>query len=207
VDDLCPIMPRSKADALTLFDSLVYTNEYRLVVDPAGVVLARVMEWRQLLKERIGIFGGYYRMPGIPLLETELPPDYERALSDAIWRGSAGVAPFRLHLNGFAHSEDRRTIYIDVVEKDALNPLRQRIADHVRANRRIRKLGVQVAERARLPLATGLKAAQFEEAWALLSPHPFVGDVPVHDVVLLKRELADTALDEHVGTFALDGGR
>ncbi|MBL7963713.1 MAG: hypothetical protein JNM31_07685 [Flavobacteriales bacterium] len=201
-------MPRKPfTDALSLFDALVYTNEYRLVIDPAGAVLARVLEWRQLLKERIGVFKGYHRMPGIPLLEAELPPNYERALGESIWRGSAGLAPFRLHMNGFAHTPDRRTIYIDVAEKDAVAPLRQRIADHVRADRGIKKLGVQVAAHVMLPLATGLKAAEFEQAWSLLAPHPFTGEVRVHDVVLLKRELADTSLDEHVRTFALEGAR
>jgi hypothetical protein len=195
---------RQAPDALTLFDSLVYTCHYRLVIDPASGVLARVMEWRQLLKERIGVFGGYYRIPGISLLEAELPPDYEGALCEAIARGGSGHRPFRLHLSGFAHTEDRRTIYIDVQEKDAVAPVRQRIADHVRANRRIKKLGVDVDERPLLPVATGLKAAQFEAAWALLAPHPFTGDIGVKDVVLLKRELDDTALDEHVRTFPFD---
>jgi hypothetical protein len=74
----------------------------------------------------------------------------------------------------------------------------------VRADRRIKKLGVQVPERPLLPIATGLKAAQFEAAWGLLSPHPFTGEVRVNDVVLLKRELADTSLDEHVRTFPFD---
>jgi hypothetical protein len=41
----------------------------------------------------------------------------------------------------------------------------------------------------------------------LLSPHPFTGEISFHDVVLLKRELADTSLDEHVRTFALEHRR
>jgi 2'-5' RNA ligase len=195
-------MPRTKAtDALTLFDALVYTCQYRLVIDPASGILARVMEWRQAVRDKIGVFGGLYQIPGITLLETELPPDYERQLCDAISRGRTGHAPFRLHLDGFAHTEDRRTIYINVVEQAAVAALRQRIADNVRAERRIKKLGVQVAERTLLPIATGLKGSQFEAAWNLLSPHPFTGEVRVNDVVLLKRELADTSLDEHVRTF------
>lgn len=195
-------MPRTKAtDALTLFDALVYTCQYRLVIDPASGILARVMEWRQAVRDKIGVFGGLYQMPGIALLETELPPDYERQLCDAIERGHEGRTPFRLHLDGFAHTEDRKTIYINVVEQALITPLRQRIADHVRADRRIKKLGVQVPERPLLVVATGLKAAQFEAAWNLLSPHPFTGEVRVNDVVLLKRELADTSLDEHVRTF------
>ncbi len=195
---------KGSPDALTLFDALVYTCQYRLVIDPASGVLARVMEWRQLLKEKIGVFGGYYQIPGIPLLEMELPPDYEGALCDAIARGSADHAPFRLQLNGFAHTEDKRTIHISVAEHQALPPLRQRLSDHVRANRRIKKLGVHAPERILLPIATGLKAPQFEAAWSLLSPHPFTGDIGVKDVVLLKRELADTSLDEHVRTFPFD---
>ncbi len=194
----------TRPDALTLFDALVYTCQYRLVIDPASGVLARVMEWRQMLRDKIGVFGGLYQIPGITLLETELPPDYERQLCDAIVRGHQGHAPFRLHLDGFAHTEDRRTIHINVVEQAAVAPLRQRIADHVRAERRIKKLGVQVAERTLLPIATGLKAAQFEAAWNLLSPHPFTGEVRVNDVVLLKRELSETSLDEHVRTFPFD---
>ncbi|MFN6178737.1 MAG: 2'-5' RNA ligase family protein [Flavobacteriales bacterium] len=201
-------MARTTAnDALSLFDTLVYTCEYRLVIDPASAVLARVMEWRQLLKEKVGVFGDYYRIPGITLLHTELPPDYEGTLCDAIGRGSGAHAPFKLHLNGFAHTDDRRSIHIEVVQKEVVAPLRQHIADHVRANRRIKKLGVQVPERIVLPMATGLKVAQFEAAWGLLSPHPFTGEISVHDVVLLKRELADTSLDEHVRTFALEHRR
>ena len=195
-------MPRAKAtDALTLFDALVYTCQYRLVIDPASGVLARVMEWRQAVRDKIGVFGGLYQIPGITLLESELPPDYERQLCDAIERGREGRTPFRIHLDGFAHTEDRKTIYINVAEQALITPLRQRIADHVRADRRIKKLGVQVPERPLLVVATGLKVAQFEADWNLLSPHPFTGEVRVNDVVLLKRELADTSLDEHVRTF------
>jgi 2'-5' RNA ligase len=159
------------------------------------------MEWRQAVRDKIGVFGGLYQIPGITLLESELPPDYERQLCDAIERGREGRTPFRIHLDGFAHTEDRKTIYINVAEQALITPLRQRIADHVRADRRIKKLGVQVPERPLLVVATGLKVAQFEAAWNLLRPHPFTGEVRVNDVVLLKRELADTSLDEHVRTF------
>ena len=48
-------MPRTvKPDVLTLFDALVYTCHYQLVIDPASGALARVMEWKQALRERIG---------------------------------------------------------------------------------------------------------------------------------------------------------
>lgn len=43
-------------DALTLFDALVYTCAFRLVIDPASHATARVLEWRQLLRGHIGKF-------------------------------------------------------------------------------------------------------------------------------------------------------
>ena len=198
-------MPRkSTSDALALFDTLVYTCHYRLVIDPASHAAARVMEWRQLLRERIGKFDEAYQMPGIALFSAELPPEYEGPLADAIARGTTGFQPFGLHLGGMAHSEDRKCIYIDLSEKGTIAALRQRVVDHVRANRRIKKLGVAVAEHARLPIASGLKADQFNAAWALLAPQGFTAQQRVSDVVLMKRELDDTSIDQHVRTFPLE---
>lgn len=198
-------MPRTaKPDVLTLFDALVYTCHYQLVIDPASGALARVMEWKQALRERIGSFEGFYTLPCITLFTAELPPDYERDLCDGIQRGVAGRAIFTLHLNGIAHSTDCKTIYIDVVEKAAVTPLRERIADNVRANRRIKKLGVQVVEQPMVTIATGLKPDQFAAAWELLTPHVFTSEQRVNDVVLMKRELDHTSMDQHMRTFPLE---
>ncbi|MBK8497509.1 MAG: 2'-5' RNA ligase family protein [Flavobacteriales bacterium] len=197
-------MPRKSApDALTLFDALVYTCQYRLVIDPASHAAARVMEWRQLLRERIGNFHEAYRMPGITLLESELPPEYEGPLTDAVARGAEGFEPFALNLGSLMHSDDRKAIYIDLIEKGTVAALRQRIVDHVRSNRRIKKLGVDVAEHARLTIASGLKADQFNTAWAMLAPLGFSAQQRVSDVVLMKRELDATSTDHHVRTFPL----
>ncbi|HEX2616328.1 MAG TPA: 2'-5' RNA ligase family protein [Flavobacteriales bacterium] len=198
---------KSTPDALSLFDTLVYTCQYRLVIDPASTAMARVMEWRQALRERIGTFDGAFQMPGIVLFGTELPPDYERALSDAIERGCEGHGTFALSIHGLAHTEDKKTIYLDVLEKEPIAALRQRIVDHVRANRRIKKLGVEVSERPMLPVASGLSAEKFAAAWALLSPFSFTTQQRVSDVVLMKRELDKISLDEHVRTFALQAAR
>ncbi len=201
-------MPRKQPqDVLALFDTLVYTCHYRLVIDPASHAAARVMEWRQLLRERIGPFNEAYQLPGIALFGTELPPDYEGPLADAVERGSAGFAPFTLNLGGLSHSEDKRTIFMDMVEKGTVAALRQRIVDHVRTNRRIKKLGVQVVERPMLTIASGLKADQFNSAWAMLGAQAFTTQQRVSDVVLMKRELADTSMDEHVRTFVLEPTR
>lgn len=195
---------KPRQDVLTLFDSLVYTCGYRLVIDPASHVAARVLEWRGTLRERIGKFEEAYQMPGITLLRTELPPEYEGPLADAIERGAQGFAPFALNLGAMAHSEDRGSIHIEIAEKGTIAALRQRILDHVRANRRIRKLGVEVNEQARLTIASGLKSEQFQSAWAMLAPLGFTAQQRVSDVVLMKRELDHTSIDRHVRTFALE---
>ncbi len=201
-------MPRkSTTDALALFDTLVYTCQYRLVIDPASHAAARVMEWRQMLRERIGTFNEAYQMPGITLLGTELPPEYEGTLTDAIERGSAGYPPFGLTLSGMAHTDDKRCIHIDLGEKGTIAALRQRIVDHVRSNRRIKKLGVDVPEHTRLIVASGLKADQFNTAWAMLAPLGFTAQQRVSDVVLMKRELDLTSIDQHVRTFPLEPAR
>ncbi len=195
---------KATVDALSLFDTLVYTCQYRLVIDPASHLAARILEWRQALRERIGTFNEAYQMPGIVLLNTELPPEYEGPLADAIARGSLGFPPFGLNLSGIGHSEDRRSIHIDVVEKGTIAALRQRLVDHVRTNRRIKKLGVAVEEHPRLVIASGLKADQFNTAWALLGNQGGAVQQRVSDVVLMKRELDATSIDQHVRTFPLE---
>ena len=198
-------MPRKPSpDALALFDTLVYTCQYRLVIDPASNTMARVLEWKQLLRDRIGAFDGAFHLAGIALFHSGVPPEYEGPMSDAIARGCAGCGTFSLNISGLAHSDDRKTIYLDLLEKEAVSLLRDRIVDHVRTNRRIKKLGVEVAERPMLCIASGLKADQFTTAWALLEASGFSAQQRVSDVVLMKRELDDTSLDEHVRTFPLD---
>ncbi|MEZ4791492.1 MAG: hypothetical protein R2811_15955 [Flavobacteriales bacterium] len=195
---------KATVDALSLFDTLVYTCQYRLVIDPASHLAARILEWRQALRERIGTFNEAYQMPGIVLLNSELPPEYEGPLADAIARGSLGFPPFGLNLSGISHSEDRRSIHIEVVEKGTIAALRQRLVDHVRTNRRIKKLGVAVEEHPRLVIASGLKADQFNTAWALLGNQGGTVQQRVSDVVLMKRELDATSIDQHVRTFPLE---
>jgi hypothetical protein len=195
-------MPRKPAaDALTLFDSLVYTCRYRVSIDLPSDALAWVMQCRHALRDRIGAFECFYQLPGITLLESELPPEYENALIDAVSRGSSGQASFHLRANGIRHSPDRKLIHAEVEGLGAL-ALQQRLGDHVRANRRIRKLGVELPSPMVL-IAGPLKAAQFETAWGTLSAEGFSAERTVGDITLMKREVADDSLDEHVRTFHL----
>jgi hypothetical protein len=198
-------MPRkTKTDALALFDTLVYTCHYRLVIDPASHVSARVMEWRNALRERIGDFHEAYQMPGIVLFSSELPPEYEGPLTDAIGRGVAGYPPFALNLGNLTHSEDKKTIFLDLLEKGTIAALRQRVVDHVRTNRRIKKIGVEVTERCMLTVASGLRAEQFNAAWTALANNGAIAQQRVSDVVLMKRELDPRSIDQHVRTFPLE---
>ena len=67
-------MPRKPAvDALKLFDSLVYTCQYRVALDPPSAAQAWVMQVRHQLKAAIGVFGGFYRLPGIVLMSLGHP--------------------------------------------------------------------------------------------------------------------------------------
>lgn len=200
-------MPRKpRTDALSLFDTLVYTCQYRLVIDPASHVAARVMEWRQLLRERIGTFEEAYQMPGITLLGAELPPEYEGPLADSLARGAEGFNPFPLSLGRLVHTDDRKCIRMEVAEKGTVAALRQRLVDHARANRKIKKLGVDVVEHPSLVVCSGLKVDQFNSAWALLGAQTFTAQQRVSDVVLMKRELDRTSIDQHVRTFPLEVG-
>ena len=201
---LCGMARKATVDALSLFDTLVYTCQYRLVIDPASHLAARIMEWRQALRERIGTFNEAYQMPGIVLFQSELPPEYEGPLADTIERGTMGFPPFALNLGGMVHSEDRKSIHIELGEKGTIAALRQRLVDNVRANRRIKKLGVAVEEHPRLVIASGLKADQFTTAWALLGNQGGMIQQRVSDVVLMKRELDTTSIDQHVRTFPLE---
>ncbi|MBX2974203.1 MAG: hypothetical protein KF797_13995, partial [Flavobacteriales bacterium] len=140
------------------------------------------------------------------LFSSELPPEYEGPLADAIARGSTGFPPFALSLAGITHSDDRKSIWIELAEKGTIAALRQRLVDNVRANRRIKKLGVSVEEHPRLVIASGLKADQFNSAWALLANQTATIQQRVSDVVLMKRELDTTSIDQHVRTFPLELG-
>lgn len=198
-------MPRRKhADALTLFDALVYTCLYRVSIDPPSATHAWVMQVRHQLRDRIGPFENFYRMPGITLLEADLPPEYERPLAESVERGAAAFRAFDLRLSGLRASADRKAILIGIESEGPVQALRARIAQHVAANRRIRKLGVEDEGELGLAIATGLKAAQFEAAWAMIGQEAFSAERRVTDVQLIKREWSDTSMDEHLGHFRLE---
>lgn len=199
-------MPRRSPapDTPTLFDTLVTTYRFMLVIDPAPATMARVSEWKQVLRQRVGAYDGQYTIPQITLFSADLPSECERDLIDGIERGCIGQRPFKLQFNGIVHSADKRGIYVDPVEKDVISALRDRIVDHVRVYKRIKKIGVKPMEQPNLSIAGDLQPQQFEEAWTALEPHVFTSEQRVNDVVLLKREPGPDQLFEHLRTFALE---
>lgn len=199
-------MPRRSPapDTPTLFDTLVTTYRFLLVIDPAPAVMARVSEWKQVLRERIGSYSGQYSIPHITLFFADLPIECERDLTEGIQRGCIGMRPFKLQLNGISHFPDKRTIHVDPVEKEAIGALRDRIVDHVRVFKRIKKIGVKPTDQPHLTIAAGLETHQFDEAWAALAPHVFTSEQRVNDVVLMKRELLPDTVYEHLRTFPLE---
>lgn len=198
-------MPRRKqSDALTLFDSLVYTCLYRVSIDPPSATHAWVMQVRHQLRDRIGVFENFYRIPGIALLEADLPPEYERPLADSVARGAEAFRAFDLRFNGIRASADRRAILIALEEEGSARALRSRLSMHVSANRRIRKLGVEDDGELGIVIASGLKAAQFEAAWSLIGSEGYSAQRRVADVQIIKREWSDTSMDQHVGHCLLE---
>ncbi len=198
-------MPRRKqTDALTLFDAMVYTCLYRVSIDPPSATHAWVMQVRHQLRERIGLFECFYRLPGITLLEADLPPEYERPLADSIERGASAFRAFDLRFNGLRASADRRSILIAIDPEGPVGALRARLSQHVGANRRIRKLGVDDEGELGVVIASGLKSAQFEAAWDLIGNEAYHAQSRVSDVHLIKREWSDTSMDEHVAHHRLE---
>ncbi|HMC96425.1 MAG TPA: 2'-5' RNA ligase family protein, partial [Flavobacteriales bacterium] len=134
---------------------------------------------------------------------ADLPAECERDVCDGVVRGCQGQLGFRLHLNGITHFPDKRTIYIDPVEKEAIGSLRGNIVAHVRTFKNIRKLGVNATDHPHLTIAAGLKPHQFEQAWTMLAPHAYASEQQVVEVVLLRRDLVPGGRYERVGRFPL----
>lgn len=100
----------------------------------------------------------------------------------------AGQRSFALHYRGITHFPDRRTIYIDPVEKDAIAALRAPIIAQLRQEEALRD-ALRETDHPHLTIAAGLKPTQFAQAWEMLAPHPHTCEERVTEVVLLKRVL------------------
>ncbi|QQR87024.1 MAG: 2'-5' RNA ligase family protein [Flavobacteriales bacterium] len=163
-------------------------HRFLLAILPAPALAAEVERLRTALHARIGSFNGRHNPPHITLCFLDLPAAHEPAIIDAISRGVTGQPGFTLHYHGITHFPDKRTTYIDPVEKEAIAVVRTPIVAALTADPRLHA-AVRETDHPHLTLAAGQKPHQFDAAWDLLAPHTYTSAEHVTEVVLLKRVL------------------
>lgn len=177
-------------------------HRFLLTILPSSELSAAVDRLRDLLHSSIGSFSGRHTPPHITLGFLDLPGAYEADIIRTIGSGLAGQRSFALHYKGITHFPDRRTIYIDPVEKEPIAALRRPMVFALKADDRLRE-AVRETDHPHLTIAAGLKPAQFAKAWELLAPVDISGEGMVAEVVLMKRLLQPGERYVHVCTFPL----
>lgn len=177
-------------------------HRFLLTILPSPALSAEVDRLKALVHERVGSFSGRNTLPHITLCFLDVPSEHEPAIIQAIAHGATGQQSFALRYNGITHFPDKRTIYIDPVEKDAIAGVRTSVVAALRSEPRLREAVVET-EHPHLTLAAGLKPAQFNGAWALLAPHVHRSEERVTELVLLKRLFRPGERYEHVRSFPL----
>lgn len=177
------------------------THRYLFILRPSPAVTAEVLCMREQLFPHIGNFSGRRVIPHITLCFADVTDSKERTIVQAAGAVAACI-PFTLHYAGITHFPDRRTIFIDPVEKEAIGRVREPLVTALRAEASIAD-ALHVTDHPHLTIAAGLKPAQFATAWDLLAPHHFEAEERVTEVVLMRRELKPEALYSVIGTFAL----
>jgi len=178
-------------------------HRFLLTILPAPALTAEVDRLRAALHARIGSFSGRHNPPHITLCFLDLPAELEPAILAAIAKGTTGQQSFSLQYQGITHFPDKRTIYIDPVEKDAIALVRTPIIAALKADPRLRA-DVRETDHPHLTIAAGLEPHQFEAAWDLLAPHKHTSEERVTEVVLLKRVLLPGERYGLVRSFPLD---
>lgn len=107
-----------------------------------------------------------------------------------------------MHYNGISHFPDKRTIYIDPVEKDAIAAVRTPIIATLSADEALAD-AIRETDHPHLTIAAGLKPGKFHAAWGMLAPHGLQHEERVGEVVLLKRPLQPGTIYEPVRKFPL----
>jgi len=163
-------------------------HRFLLTILPLPALSTEVERLRERLHARIGSFSGRNNPPHITLCFLDLPLEHEPGIIEAIERGTTEQRPFNLRYNGITHFPDKRTLYIDPVEKDTIASVRTPITAALQAYDALRG-AVRETEHPHLTIAAGLKPEQFEKAWEMLAPHEHASRERVSEVVLLKRIL------------------
>ena len=177
------------------------THRYLFVLRPSSAVTADVQRMREHLFPRIGNFSGRRVIPHITLCFADVTVNDERTILQAAG-AVAACAAFTVHYAGITHFPDKRTIYIDPVDKESIARVRAPLVTALRAEPVV-AAALHVTDHPHLTIAAGLKPAQFDAAWKTLAPHHFAANEHVTEVVLMRRELKPEALYSVIGTFAL----
>jgi 2'-5' RNA ligase len=181
----------------------VQLHRFLLTILPSPALSAEVDRLKALVHEHVGSFSGRNTAPHITLFFADLPLECEGDICEGIARGVVGHKGFMLRYNGITHFPDKRTIYIDLVEKEVIAPVRSSIVSEVRNYPQLSE-AIRETDHPHLTIAAGLKPAQFEKASEVLMPHELRSEEQVTEVVLLRRELRPGARYEHVRTFPLE---
>ena len=177
-------------------------HRFLLTILPSPALSGEVDRLKALVHKRVGSFSGRNTVPHITLFFADLLLECERDICEGIARGVVGHKGFPLHYDGITHFPDKRTVYIDPVEKEAIASVRSSIVRDVRAYPQLSD-AVRETEHPHLTIAAGLKPAQFDGAWEVLAPHECRMEEQVTELVLLRRDLLPGAEYEHVRTFPL----
>lgn len=197
------ILDRASTIPSTLISQLYKVlHRFLLTIFPATALSTEVQQLRARLYARIGSFSGRNNPPHITLCFLDLPLEHEPAIIEAIERGTSDQRPFDLRYIGITHFPDRRTIYIDPVEKDAIASVRTPIVAALKSDPRLHA-AVRETDHPHLTLAAGLKPGHFEMAWEMLAPHEHASRERVSELVLLKRVLKPGERYMHLRSFPL----
>ncbi len=177
-------------------------QRFLLVIMPVPVLAEKVLALRAALHARIGGFSGRNTPPHITLCFLDLPEAMEQQVVGAVASGTAGLRAFMLHYNGITHFPDKRTIYIDPVEKQAIAAVRTPIIAALKAQDAL-QAAVRETGHPHLTIAAGLKPDKFPTAWEMLAPHRLLQEERVGEVVLMKRLLQIGSMYGHVRSFPL----
>lgn len=177
-------------------------HRFLLTILPSPALSEEVKRLRDRLHPAIGSFSGRNTPPHITLCFLDLPEEHGAAIINAVAHGATGAKVFNLHYDGITHFPDKRTIYIDPVEKEAIAAVRMPIVAMLKAKDALRE-AVRETDHPHLTIAAGLKTAQFDKAWEMLASHKVHSEERVTKVVLLKRLLEPGARYEHVRSFPL----
>ncbi len=178
-------------DQPAFFDTSVEIFRYLVVIAPSQELVEKIARLKERVATVIGTFRGLHSIAHMTLLYAYLPVEYERVLCAGIVASITDHRAFDAHFEGIKHYPDKRTIYLDLIEKKPVIALRKSIRDRLRSEKRLKNLGIHATTDPRLSIATHLDQARFDQAWNALAPHEFRHPEIIDQVILLRGALRE----------------